>query len=61
MAKAKILVVEDESIIAMDISMSLQSLGYEVTATVPSGEQAIEKVAEDKPDLARPYLYGYRA
>jgi len=35
MAKAKILVVEDESIIAMDISMSLQSLGYEVTATVP--------------------------
>ncbi len=51
MAKARILVVEDESIIAMDIAMSLQSLGYEVTATVPSGEQAIEKVAEDKPDL----------
>ena len=51
MAKAKILVVEDESIIAMDIAMSLESLGYEVTATVPSGEQAIEKVAEDKPDL----------
>ena len=51
MAKEKILVVEDESIIAMDIAMSLESLGYEVTATVPSGEQAIEKVAEDKPDL----------
>jgi len=51
MAKAKILVVEDEGIIAMDIAMSLESLGYEVTATVPSGEQAIEKVAEDKPDL----------
>ena len=51
MVKAKILVVEDESIIAMDIAMSLESLGYEVTATVPSGEQAIEKVAEDKPDL----------
>ncbi len=51
MAKTKILVVEDESIIAADIAMVLQNLGYEVTATVPSGEQAIEEVEGNKPDL----------
>lgn len=51
MAKTRILVVEDESIIAMDIEMSLRNLGYEVTAKVPSAEQAIKKVEEDKPDL----------
>jgi CheY-like chemotaxis protein len=51
MANTKILVVEDESIIAMDVEMSLRNLGYEVTATVPSGEKAIRKVEQDKPDL----------
>ncbi len=51
MVKTKILVVEDESIIAADIAMSLRSLGYEVIATVPSGERAIKKVEENRPDL----------
>lgn len=51
MAKTQILVAEDETIIAMDIEMSLRNLGYEVVAIVPSGEQAIKKVAENKPDL----------
>jgi CheY-like chemotaxis protein len=51
MAKIKILVVEDESIIAMDIVATLKKLGYEVMATVASGEQAIKKVEDDKPDL----------
>jgi CheY-like chemotaxis protein len=51
MSKTRVLVVEDESIIAMDIVATLKKLGYEVTATVPSGEQAISEVEEDKPDL----------
>ncbi len=51
MAKTRILVVEDESIIAADIVMSLRNLGYEVIATVPSGEQAISKVEADNPDI----------
>lgn len=51
MAKTRILVVEDESIIAADIVMSLRNLGYEVIAAVASGEQAIKKVESDKPDL----------
>ena len=48
---SKILVVEDESIIAADIAASLRNLGHEVTATVTSGERAIRKVEENKPDL----------
>jgi signal transduction histidine kinase len=47
----KILVVEDEVIVAEDIGFRLKKLGYIVTATVASGEEAIEKVAENRPDL----------
>jgi PAS domain S-box-containing protein len=51
MEKAKILIVEDEAIIAMGIESKLQSLGYEVTAIVNNGEKAIDKAEADKPDL----------
>jgi signal transduction histidine kinase len=47
----KILVVEDEIIVAEDIAGRLKKLGYAVTATVSSGEEAIQKVAENQPDL----------
>ena len=47
----KILVVEDEMIIAAKIAMQLTSLGYEVTGILPRGEQAIEQVKENKPDI----------
>ncbi len=47
----KILVVEDEMIIAAKISMQLTSLGYEVTGILPRGEQAIQHVKENKPDI----------
>ncbi len=51
MAKAKILIVEDEKITAMDIQNILETLGYEVPAIVCSGEDAIEKAAKLSPDL----------
>ena len=51
MEKAKILIVEDEAIIAMEVENQLQSLGYEVTSIVDTGEKAIKKAEEDKPDL----------
>jgi len=51
MKKAKILIVEDEAIIAMEIESQLQGLGYEVTSIVDTGEKAIEKAEADKPDL----------
>ncbi|MBD2043448.1 ATP-binding protein [Microcoleus sp. FACHB-672] len=51
MAKASIIIVEDERIIALDLKNSLKNLGYAVEAIVSSGEKAIEKVAEIHPDL----------
>jgi CheY-like chemotaxis protein len=47
----KILVVEDEMIIGAKISMQLTTLGYEVTGILPSGEEAILHVQENKPDI----------
>jgi CheY-like chemotaxis protein len=47
----KIMVVEDESIIAEDIRMSLIKKGYDVPFVVSMGEVAVEKVKENKPDL----------
>jgi DNA-binding LytR/AlgR family response regulator len=47
----KILVVEDEMIIGAKISMQLETLGYEVTAILPRGEEAILHVKENKPDI----------
>lgn len=51
MPEAQILVVEDEGIVAEDISRQLKSLGYTVPAVASSGEEAIRKVFENKPDL----------
>ncbi len=51
MSHKSILIVEDESIIAEDMSDSLISLGYRVTDIVYSGEEAILSVAESRPDL----------
>ncbi|MEG3879200.1 EAL domain-containing protein [Microcoleus sp. herbarium7] len=51
MSLRKIMIVEDESIIAEDISDSLISLGYRVTDIVYSGEEAIVSAAEFRPDL----------
>ena len=51
MSKIKILVVEDESIVAMDIKHRAEGLGYEVTDVTPSGEEALKLVRENPPDL----------
>jgi PAS domain S-box-containing protein len=51
MVPAKILVVEDETIVARDIQQSLTRLGYDVPTTATSGEEAIRKTKEIHPDL----------
>ncbi|MBP2046039.1 ATP-binding response regulator [Methanobacterium aggregans] len=51
MGDAKILVVEDERITAEDIKSGLEFAGYTVPAIVSSGEDAIKKAGELKPDL----------
>ncbi|MFQ6108422.1 MAG: response regulator [Candidatus Aminicenantales bacterium] len=51
MGKIRVLVVEDEHLVAQDIQYMLEGLGYEVIAAVSSGEEALEKTAEALPDL----------
>lgn len=51
MSSARILVVEDEAIIAADLEERLIAFGYDVIAVVASGEQAIRGADELKPDL----------
>jgi CheY-like chemotaxis protein len=51
MAHTKILVVEDERIVATDIKKRLKTLGYPAPATASSEEEAIKKATEFHPDL----------
>ncbi|MFZ1292041.1 MAG: PAS domain S-box protein [Melioribacteraceae bacterium] len=47
----KILIVEDESIVSMEIQSRLEELGYAVSDAVYSGEEAIRSVEKLTPDL----------
>jgi len=47
----KILIVEDEMVVSMDLAQRLRKLGYECS-TVPSGEQALEEIQVFLPDVA---------
>jgi diguanylate cyclase (GGDEF)-like protein/PAS domain S-box-containing protein len=51
MPKERVLIVEDESIVALDIANSLESLGYIVAGQTDRGETAIQIVEEIQPDL----------
>ncbi|WP_298507921.1 response regulator [uncultured Kordia sp.] len=52
MSKVKILVVEDEIIIADHICDTLDNLGYEALEPVINYTEAIEAIEREKPDLA---------
>ncbi len=51
MSKARILVVEDESIAALFERAILERAGYQVVGVVKYGEEAIEKAGQSHPDL----------
>jgi two-component system, response regulator PdtaR len=51
MQKPSFFIVEDEAIVANDLKETLQSLGYVVAGTAKSGEVALEKIRETRPDL----------
>lgn len=51
MSKARILLVEDEGIIAEDLQASLEEMGYEIVSVAASGEAAIKKAEATHPDL----------
>ncbi|WP_064197839.1 MULTISPECIES: LytTR family DNA-binding domain-containing protein [Emticicia] len=50
-SQLKILIVEDEMLIAANIANQLETFGYEVIGIIPRGEEAIKVVQNDKPDL----------
>jgi len=50
-ARAQVLVVEDENIISMQIRDMLKAMGYSVCGMASSGQEAIDKAKETRPDL----------
>lgn len=52
METAKVLLIEDESYIAKDISEALVRLGYEVCGVFDNGREAINAIGRIKPDIA---------
>ena len=51
MTKTKILIVEDETIVALDIKSAVKKLGFEVTNTVTCYDDAISSVKSNEPDI----------
>ncbi len=51
MGKARILIVENEDLVAQSLNSYLARTGYEVTGTVATGEEAVDQISEVEPDL----------
>jgi len=51
MPDKRILIVEDETIVAMTIEDALQEMGYAVVGTVSTAEDAIKMAGDARPDL----------
>jgi diguanylate cyclase (GGDEF)-like protein/PAS domain S-box-containing protein len=49
--KTRILIVEDEGLVARDIENMIRNAGYEVCGVVSSGEEAVEEAVKTEPDL----------
>ncbi len=47
----KVLIVEDETIVALDIKSAISKLGYIVTATVTSHNEALKSILDNTPDI----------
>lgn len=52
MAKVKLLIAEDDVVIAQNLALSLEEMGYEVCGLVSSGEELLLEVNKHNPDLA---------
>lgn len=52
MQQTNVLIVEDEPLVAEDIACHLESLGFKVSAIAHSGEEAIEFLNNNSPDVA---------
>ncbi|MDX1671136.1 MAG: response regulator [Balneolaceae bacterium] len=47
----RVLIVEDEAILAMTVEQMIRKMGHEVVDKVSSGEEAVTAAIEQKPDL----------
>lgn len=47
----KIMIVEDEAVIALRLQQRLKSMGFDVTGVAYSGEEAVESARDLRPDL----------
>lgn len=50
-SRKRLLVVEDESIVAFDLAVALEDMGYAVVATAASCDEALRAADEKHPDL----------
>ncbi len=51
MTKNTVLIVEDETIVAADLALKLEQLGFEVVGTAAKGEEAVESAYRLKPEV----------
>lgn len=51
MAKASILIVEDEPVLALELKEDLLAAGYSICATVSDGDQVLAAVIRHRPDV----------
>jgi PAS domain S-box-containing protein len=52
MGTGKVLIVEDEPIVAMDLNQEIQELGYDVVGIAESADEALAVVQAEVPDFA---------
>ena len=51
MGKGTVLVIEDEAMIGLEVSLVLRNSGYSVPHVVMSGDEVVKNVMQEKPDL----------
>jgi signal transduction histidine kinase len=51
MEQARVMVVEDEGLVALALGQRLQALGYDLAAVASSGEEAVERAVAVRPDI----------
>ncbi len=51
MQKTKVLILEDEAIVALDIKLALEKLDFEITQMVTNYDDALQSVRDNKPDI----------
>lgn len=50
--KVRVLIIEDEAIVARDLQSMVEKAGYEVCGLATTGEEALEMASQLKPDVA---------